>query len=88
MKKLIIFVFILVGIASCQKEVIRPNSPNTGNSYSTEKSGAKGNNDGSTNSNDGSQSINNGTSPILDDHGNPIIIDGEITDPLRKRDKN
>lgn len=77
MKKLIIFVFILVGIASCQKEVIKPNS---GNSFSTEKRSSQG----------GEVTIdpNTGLPVTLDGDGNPIVIEDDITDPLRKKDKN
>lgn len=77
MKKLILFVFILVGIASCQKEVIKPNS---GNSFSTEKRSTQG----------GNTFIdpNTGLTVTLDDEGNPIFIEDDITNPFRKKDKN
>lgn len=77
MKKLIIFMFILVGIASCQKEVIKPNS---GNSISTEKRSSQG----------GEVTIdpNTGLPVTLDGDGNPVVIEDDITDPLRKKDKN
>lgn len=76
MKKLIIFVFILVGIASCQKEVIKPN---TGCSFSTERSAQGGNT---------TIDPNTGLPVTLDDDGNPIVVEDDITDPLRKKDKN
>lgn len=77
MKKLIIFVFILVGIASCQKEVIKPNS---GKASSTEKRSTQG----------GDTFIDptTGLPVTLDNNGNPIVIEDDITDPLRKKDKN
>jgi hypothetical protein len=77
MKKLIIFVFILVGIASCQKEVIKPNS---GNSPLMEKKSTQG----------GNTTIdpNTGLPVTIGDDGNPIVVEDDITDPLRKRDKN
>lgn len=77
MKKLIIFVFILVGIASCQKEVIKPN---TGNSFPTEKR--------STQAGDTYIDPITGLPVTLDDEGNPIVSEDDITDPLRKKDKN
>ena len=79
MKKLIIFVFILVGIASCQKEVIKPN---TGSSISTDRSAQ------STNGGTSTVDPNTGLPVTLDDNGNPIVVEDDITDPLRKKDKN
>lgn len=77
MKKLIIFVLILVGIASCQKEVIKPNS---GNCCTIEERSTQGG--------DTTIDPNTGLPVTLDDDGNPIVIEDDITDPLRKRDKN
>ncbi len=84
MKKLIIFALILLGFASCQKEVITPNGF-TGKSVENRNSTSDTDHPGTVTSTD----PNSGNGSGIEGEGTvDPTSEEDITDPLRKKDKN
>ncbi len=88
-KKLSTFVFAIVFLAACQKEVITPNQPATSpllqnqeTSLVIDNSGDTPPNPNAVSSNDPNSTTVTGTASTPDSLGN-----GGITDPLHKRDQ-
>jgi len=84
MKKIYVIVGLLVLMASCQKEVIRPNECPT--QSSTEKRGTTGTDaDGNPTTGGGIEATDpdNTTTTSSDPSGD----ENDITDPMRKKDK-
>lgn len=86
MKKLSLYVFTILFLAACQKEVIRPLEPCISPLTETQQTTPTGNVGGEQPNPNSVSSTNNdptsGTSTTLSD-----TIGGGITDPLHKRDQ-
>ncbi len=87
MKKLVLIVGLVLVAASCQKEQIVPRTSGNGTSNTSTIMACPTNEDDTQHPTAGTISSSGGTTVNGDTNAGTLDDDGEITDPMRKKDK-